>query len=278
MSSRPHTRSLDHAERWFNDGFAVCRPPSFHESIEVNMTKMSALIQEFRLRGVRITFTQIFVRAAALALRANPALHSMICGAKMYSPTQVDIALSVDADTPLAPVLIIENAENKSLPAIAAEIAEKTPLVQAEHRKMISVLQHWGWLVPSGFLRRQFLRLFYRSFRFRRKGSGTFQVSVIGGVDYAATSAFNGCGVLFAGKVRERAIAVDGKVAICPTVILTCSADHRIWSGCSAARFLQAVKAILERDSSELESLAADGTGCDELQLDSASAIIDRNR
>jgi pyruvate/2-oxoglutarate dehydrogenase complex dihydrolipoamide acyltransferase (E2) component len=264
LNTRPETKSLDYADRWFNDGLALCRPPSFHESIEVNMTKMEDLIRDARDRGMRVTYAHIFVRAAALALKAHPTFQAMLCGGKIYNPGRVDIALSVDAGTVLAPVLIVEDAETKSLPAVANEVLEKIPKVQAEHHKMISLLQSWGWIIPSGFLRRRILRLMYRSFSFRRKGSGTFQVSVVSGVDSMATSSFNGCAVLCAGSVRERAIAVDGRVVVCPTAILTCSADHRLWSGRTGQNFLLAVKELLEGDRLQQE-LTRHGSDAKEL-------------
>lgn len=248
-----HTRSLDSAERWFHDGLAVCRPPAFHESVEVNMARMKALIQSFRERGTRITYAHIFVRAAALALAANPDLHIMICGSKVHYAARVDIALSVDAGSAFAPVLVIEGAESKSLPAISAEIMKGIPQVQQEHRKMISLLRRWGWLVPLSFLRRKLLRMLHRSVRFHRRGSGTFQVSMFPGADSAATPLFNASGILTAGRVRERVIPVEGCAVISPTVILTCSADHRLWSGKDVQRFLLSVQNFLESEQGESE-------------------------
>jgi 2-oxoacid dehydrogenases acyltransferase (catalytic domain) len=246
LSSKAGTRSLDYAERWFHDGLAVCRPPAFHESIEVNMARMRDLIQSCREHGTRITYTHIFVRATALALAANPDLHAMICGSKVCSSAQVDIAVSIDSGSALAPVLIIEQAHAKRLAVIAAEFNDQIPQVYEQHQKMISILRRWGWLVPLSFLRRRLLRLLYHSFDFRRKGSGTFQVSTAPGVDSFATPLFNASGILTAGKVRDRVIAVSGSPAVRPTVILTCSADHRLWNGQSCQRFLLAVQEILE--------------------------------
>jgi pyruvate/2-oxoglutarate dehydrogenase complex dihydrolipoamide acyltransferase (E2) component len=221
----------------------------------VPLARMKALIQTFRQRGVRITYTHIFVRAAALALAANPDLHTMICGPRVHRLTRVDIALSIDAESALAPVLVIEGAESKSLCAISAEIAKRVPQVPEEHRKMISLLKRWGWLVPLSFLRQSLLRLLYRSVRFRRKGSGTFQVSIVFGVDSFSTPLFNASGILTAGRVRERVIPVEGSAVISPTVILTCSADHRLWSGKDGQRFLLSVQNFLESEQRETELL-----------------------
>ena len=217
------------------------------------MTRMRELIQTCRERGVRITYTHIFVRAAALALAANPDLHAMICGSKVCYSAEVDIALSIDANSALAPVLVIEGAESKPLPAIAREVKDRIPQIQEQHRKMISLLQRWGWLIPFSLLRRRLLLLLYHSFDFRRKGSGTFQVSTAAGVDSFATPLFNASGILTAGKVRERVIAISGSAVICPTVILTCSADHRLWNGQSCQRFLLSVQTILEGEQLQFE-------------------------
>jgi pyruvate/2-oxoglutarate dehydrogenase complex dihydrolipoamide acyltransferase (E2) component len=217
------------------------------------MTRMRELIQTCRERGLRITFTHIFVRAAALALAANADLHAMICGSKVCYSTQVDIALSVDASSALAPVLVIEEAQSKPLAVIAREIRNRIPQVQEQHRKMISMLQRWGWLIPFGFLRRRLLMLLYHSFDFRRKGSGTFQVSTASGVDSFTTPLFNATGILTAGAVRDRVIAANGSAVVCPTVILTCSADHRLWNGQACQRFLLSVQKILEGEQLQHE-------------------------
>ena len=99
--------------------------------------------------------------------------------------------------------------------------------------------------MPFGFARRAILRLLFSSPQFRRKGTGTFQVSTVP-ADWALTSTFSTAGVLMGGQVWSRVMVVDGQPAVRPTMILTLSGDHGVWDGRAAARFMAAVKSELE--------------------------------
>ncbi len=174
-------RKLDHSERWFGDGLALCRPPAFSLSLEVDVSRVRELIGRARENGLHLTYAHVLVRAVALVLSANPGMHVMVCGRKVHRPTEVDIALSISAETSITPVLVIESASRKSLAAIVDEVPSRVPVSQAQHEKMLINLKRWGWLFPFGFMRRGLLKFLFRSFEFRRKGSGTFQVSIMPG-------------------------------------------------------------------------------------------------
>src|ERR1700728_607245 len=92
------SRKLDWAERWIRDGLELSKPPAFFETLQVDMTQASTLIEQAREQGVRLTYAAILVRAAALALAANPDLHVVVCGGRMYSPSRVDVAVSIASE------------------------------------------------------------------------------------------------------------------------------------------------------------------------------------
>lgn len=252
METRPGRR-LTYGERWLHDGLLVCAPPAFHESIEVDVSHLKEMLAAAREDGFRLTYTHILVRAAALALAANPSLNSALAGNRIHYPSGVDIALSIGAETPVAPLLVLEGVDRKPLPVIAEEIARRMDEARESHRKLLSRLDAWGWMLPFSFLRRAFLRLSFRSFGFRRKGAGTFQVSIVPGVDQCATAHFSTTAILVAGEVKNRVIAVNGQPAVRPTVFLTCSADHRVWNGHHCQIFLQAVCDVLAGSQLEKE-------------------------
>ena len=143
--------------------------------------------------------------------------------------------------------MVIEGADRKTVEDLVEETTRRAPEVRKADQAMLRALRSWGRLVPFGFLRRALLRRLFASATFRRKGAGTFQVSTVP-LDWALSSAFNTAGVLIAGQTRSRVVAVDGAVAIRPVMILTLSADHGVWDGRAAARFLAAVKTELEAD------------------------------
>ena len=238
--------SLDYAERWLRDGLSVLRPALSVHQITVDMTNALAQLDQFRREGAAVTTTHLLVSAAARGLAANQHLHQVIAGSRRQRPGRVDIGLSVTGETFVAPVLVIEGADAKSVKEIAAEIAQRTPDVRKQDQQMLRVLRTWGRLLPFGFLRRALLRLLFTSPTFRRKGAGTFQVSTVP-ADWALTSTFATAGVLVGGQVWSRVVAIDGQPAVRPIMTLTLSGDHGVWDGRAAARFLSAVKADLER-------------------------------
>ncbi|HTU46323.1 MAG TPA: 2-oxo acid dehydrogenase subunit E2 [Bryobacteraceae bacterium] len=255
------SRKLDWAERWVRDGLELSKPPAFFESLQVDMTEACALIERAREQGVRLTYAAILVRAAALSLAANPDLHVVVCGSRMYSPQRVDVAVSIASDGFLSPVMVLESANTKTLPALAAELADRVDEVRAADAKLMSGLRRWGWVLPFAILRKAVLRLMHRSLEFQRKGAGTFQVSIVPGVDQFVTPVFGGSAVLTAGRVTERVVAVRGAPVVRTTVYMACSADHRVWNGSAADRFLRSVRDLLEGPEFAKEALDSIRTG-----------------
>ena len=241
-------RPLRYSERWIRDGLIVNQVPAFCATLEADMTRASAAIELAKSKGVRLTYSHVIVRAAALALTQNPELHQMVCGNRRYSPEQVDIALSVAADTAVAPVMVIENAGQRVVTEIAREVSERASAVREADRAFMNTLDRWGFLVPFGVLRRALLRTLFRNVRLRRKIAGTFQVSVMPGVDQFTSPLFSTSGLLTAGEVREKPVAIHGELVVRPMVTLACCADHRVWDGRASQRFLCSVRDILESD------------------------------
>ena len=245
MSATAVTESLDYAERWLRDGLQVLHPALSVVQISVDMTRAIERLDRLRHEGIRATSTHLLVKAVADALAANPNLHQLTVGSRRQRPVTVDIGLSVSGETFVAPVLVIESADRKTVGQIAAETIERAPEARHADRRMLSALRTWGWLVPFGVVRRAILRLLFASPGFRRKGAGTFQVTTVPG-DWALTATFASAGVLVAGQTRDRVVAINGQVAVRPMMTLTLCGDHGTWDGRAAGRFLSAVTAGLE--------------------------------
>ncbi len=236
---------LDFGERWLRDGLSVLRPAFAVCQITVDMTQALARIEELRRENAQVTATHLLVRAVARALAANPDLHQLIAGNKRHHPARVDIGLSVTGETFVDPVLVIEGADRKTVAEIAEETVRRAPEARQADQQLRGFLRRWGWLVPFGFLRRALLRLMFTNPAFRTKGAGTFQVSTMP-VDWAMISTFATSGVLIAGRVQSRVVAVAGQPAVRPMMTLTLSGDHGVWDGRGAMRFLAAVRTELE--------------------------------
>lgn len=243
----PAEEPLDFAERWMLDGLAVLRPPFSVLQVSVDMTRALQSLDILRREGVQATTTHLLVLATARAFAVNPDLHQLVAGRKRHRPARIDIGLSVTGDAFITPVVVIEGADAKTVGEIAAEVAQQVPQARARDQRMRQFLKRWGWLVPLGFLRRAVLRSLYTSAEFRRKGAGTFQISTVPG-DWGLSSTFATSGLLVAGQVWSRVVAVDGQPAVRPTMTLTLSCDHGSWDGRAAGRLLAAVKRELERE------------------------------
>jgi pyruvate/2-oxoglutarate dehydrogenase complex dihydrolipoamide acyltransferase (E2) component len=237
---------LDYAARWLRDGLQEAARAGAFESIDVDVTEAQKTLQRLKVHDRKVTWTHLFIRAASLVLARNPQLHQLIAGNRKIHPDSVDICLSIDGDECVTPVVIIEDAANKDVFAIAAEVTRRAPQVVEESRRLFAALRRWGWILPLSVLRRGLLGFLLRRIWYRRKISGTFQISCVAQVDVFAPMIFNTAAVLGIGRVRDRVVARNGVPTVRPVVTLTCCLDHSVWNGMACARFLTALRDIVE--------------------------------
>lgn len=238
---------LDYVERWHSDGLSTLGHPGGVLTIEVDMTQAVALRQTLKGGGTSATFTQLLIVAVSSVLTSHPELHRLVAGKRRLSPSRVDICLSIAGDQAVTPVLMVKDAGSKSLQEIATEVRERADLARSEDAERLRLLRKWGWIVPSGFLRRALLRCLMNQLWYRRLTSGTFQITVLPTVDLFVPFLFNTAAVLGAGRIRDRVVAVNGKIEIRPILPLACCFDHKVWNGMDTAKFLNAVKDEMER-------------------------------
>ena len=238
--------SLDFGERWLRDGLHEAAQAGAWEAIDADTTEATIILKHLKAIDRRVTWTHIFVRAVSLVLTANPDLHKLVAGNKKSHPDSVDVCISLDSDLFVTPVLVIQDAGRKDIFTIAREVVERAPEVLAESERMLAILRRWGWVVPLSCCRRALLGFLMRRIQFRRKVSGTFQISCLPQVDVFAPMIFNTAGVLGIGRVRDRVVALNGVPVVRSTVTLTCSLDHSVWNGMDCARFLTALKEVVE--------------------------------
>jgi len=246
----PAAERLDYAERWLRDGLAVLRPALSVCQVTVDMTGPLAELERLRKSGVAASPTHLLVHAAARVLAGDPQLHQMIAGNVRHRPASVDIGLSVTGETFVSPVLIIEEAETKSVEEIAVETARRAGEARDSDAEFRQMLKKWGWVIPWGWMRRGVLRALNTQPAFRRRAGGTFQISMVP-TDWGLTSVFPTGGVLMGGQTIPRVVACNGQPVVRPTMALTLSCDHGVWDGRAAAKFLAGVR-------TKLESMGAD--------------------
>jgi pyruvate/2-oxoglutarate dehydrogenase complex dihydrolipoamide acyltransferase (E2) component len=237
---------LDHAERWLSDGLDAIDSPGGFMAVEVDMSQANALRMRMREAGVSVTHMHMVIRAVASVLTKHSDLHRLVAGRKRLIPSTVDLCLSIAGEASVTPVLIIKDAGRKGLEEIADEVRNRASEARIENQKLMEFLRKWGWLLPGSLLRRSLVRSLLNRLWYRRRVSGTFQVSFVPAVGLVVPFLFNTAAALSAGLARDRVIAVNGQIQIRPILIIACCINHKVWNGLDGVRFLGALKKELE--------------------------------
>jgi pyruvate dehydrogenase E2 component (dihydrolipoamide acetyltransferase) len=187
-----------------------------HEAVNLR----TQLVGEWESReGVRVTYTDVIVKAVAKALTEHRRLNASLQNDRIIEHGEVHVGVAVALDDGLI-VPVIRHADRRSLLEIARESKE---LGQRAQQGKLQVADVTG---------------------------GTFTVTNLGasGVD-AFTPIINPpeCAILGVGKIAEKPVARGGQVVIRPSMWLSLTFDHRIVDGKPAADFLRRVQEILEK-------------------------------
>ena len=171
-----------------------------------------------RRGGVRPTYTDLVVRAAAIALRDHPRLNARWTDGRVRLLPDIHIGVAVSLEEGLV-VPVVRHADRATLAEISAQVRDLSERA--------------------------------RGFRLRPEelDGGTFTVTNLGmfGVD-AFTPILNPpeAAILGVGRVRARPVAVGDRVEVRPVMALSLTFDHRVVDGAPAAQFLQRVTHVLE--------------------------------
>ena len=193
--------------------------PHFYLTMEINMDNaMSARTQLNEISPVKISFNDMVVKAAALALRQHPAVNASWMGDKIrrYSHIHIGIAVAIE-DGLIVPV--IRFADQKTLPQIAAESKELAG--KAKNKK----------LQPNEF------------------SGNTFTISNLGMMDIDEFTAIinppDSC-IVAVGRIKEVVVRRGEGFAVSNVMKVTMSCDHRSVDGAIGAAFLHTFKKYLE--------------------------------
>jgi pyruvate dehydrogenase E2 component (dihydrolipoamide acetyltransferase) len=176
------------------------------------------LLRLWEADGVRPTYTDFVVRAAALALREHPALNATLENDALVQHATIDIGLAVDAPEGLI-VPVLRGADQLGLRELAQHAA--TAAEQARANRLGPDALH----------------------------GGTFTVTTLGGlgIDFF-TPIVNPpqVAIIGIGRVFPQLALVVGQVVERQAMYLNLSFDHRALDGAPAARCLNRVKELLE--------------------------------
>ena len=197
------------------------RAPHFYISMDVDMSAINQWRAEAKERGDESipSINDFILQACAGALKTFPSLNSSFTEQGIEQHSEINLGVAVALAEGLV-VPVIRNADRFSL----AELAEQSrALADKAQNKKLFPLDYEG---------------------------GTFTVSNLGmlGVD-SFTAIINPpqAAILAVGRVAPRVVTDGDGIEIKSMMTATLSADHRGVDGAIAARFLGAVKQLLEQ-------------------------------
>lgn len=193
--------------------------PHFYLTMEINMDKAVEARKSINdVSPVKISFNDIVIKAAAVALRQHPDVNVSWLGDKMRKNHHIHVGVAVAVKDGLL-VPVIRFADNKSLSHIAVEVKD---LAQKAHDKK---LQPADW-----------------------EGS-TFTISNLGmfGIEEftAIINPPDAC-ILAVGGIKETPIVKNGQIVPGNVMKVTLSCDHRAVDGAVGSAFLKTLKGLLE--------------------------------
>lgn len=195
--------------------------PAFQLTTVLDATELGALRKQINANlaesGVKISVTDLLIKASAIALRAHPEVNSAFDGDAIIRRGHVNVGVAVAIPDGLI-VPVIKDADVKSLSQISAEAKELAGKARA------------GKLKPDEF------------------SGGTFTISNLGmfGID-SFTAVLNPpeATILAVGSTVDEPVVVDGEVTVRARSRLTLTVDHRVLDGAMGAVFLRDLTDLL---------------------------------
>lgn len=197
--------------------------PHIYLTLSVDMTKVIELRQRLmedveKHYGTKLSYTDILIKTAAVALKQNPNVNSSFAGETIAIKQNIDVGFAVALDDGLM-VPIVRDADKKGIGVISKDTTE---LIKRTKQ---------GDLLPNDYQ------------------GGTFTITNLGMYDIEHFSAIINqpeSAILAIGKIVKKPVVQGNEIVILPMMSMTLSCDHRVIDGALGARFLQRIKQILE--------------------------------
>lgn len=193
--------------------------PEIFLTMEINMDKaVASRAQINEVSPNKISFNDLVIKAAALALKQHPYINSSWQGDTIRINHHIDIGVAVAVDQGLL-VPVVRFADLKSLSQIAGEVKDLAGRAKAKK------------LAPAEW------------------EGNTFTISNLGmfGIE-EFTAIINppaSC-ILAVGAINQVPVVKNGQITIGNIMKVTLTCDHRVADGAVGAAFLQTLKSFLE--------------------------------
>ncbi len=185
----------------------------------VDLRRRLVAQQEAAGEQLKVSLNDFVVRAVAMTLRRVPEVNVSFDGDALVRRGRVNVGIAVATDRGLI-VPVVRDADGKSVGQLAREIRDLAGRARE------------GKLQPADY------------------SGGTFSISNLGmfGVEqFNAVINPPEAAILAVGAVAREPAEREGQVVLRDRMKLTMSIDHRALDGAAGARFLQALKTLLEQ-------------------------------
>ncbi len=192
--------------------------PHFTVTMDIEMDEADSVRRQLKQSGMPVSVNDLIVKSVALALQQFPQMNANFTPEGLQFHNEINIAIAVGMpDGVLMPVLT--GCQRRSLLEVSEE--GKRLVERARSGSLTEQEMHGGTFSISNM--------------------GMFGVSSFSAIIHPAHS-----GVLAVGAVAEVAKVSPGGLSSTKVMKVTLSADHRAVDGAYAAKFLAALKEILE--------------------------------
>ena len=196
--------------------------PHFFLTVDIDMSRSVEMRKELNAllepRGEKVSFNDIIIKAAALALRQHPSCNAWWGGDHVRQHRRVHIGIAVAVEDGLI-TPVVRDAHAKGIAEIAGEVRE---LAGRARDKRLTPDEYTG---------------------------STFSISNLGmfGIEeFTAVINPPEAGILAIGALEQRPVVVDGELVVQPRMRVTMSCDHRVIDGAQGSRFLATLRELLE--------------------------------
>jgi pyruvate dehydrogenase E2 component (dihydrolipoamide acetyltransferase) len=194
--------------------------PHFYLTLEIAMERAMQVREAInkQIEPEKISFNDLVIKAAALALKQHPKVNSSWLGDRIRFNQHVHIGVAVAVEEGLL-VPVVRFADGKPLRTIGTEVRDFAKKAKAKK------LQPADW------------------------EGNTFTISNLGmyGIEEftAIINPPDAC-ILAVGGIHEKPVVRNGQIVPGHTMKVTLSCDHRVVDGVTGAEFLNTFKALME--------------------------------
>ncbi|MBI3951721.1 MAG: 2-oxo acid dehydrogenase subunit E2 [Acidobacteria bacterium] len=245
----------DYSQRVLMDVLDAARRPDSYAVMLVDMSAAEAFRGDYKKKhGVSLTTVHLIIKAVALTIEKEPWINQMVDGYKIMKPSSIDVGVSVAARENVTPVVVIPEANKKSLGEISEELKRKASEAIEKEKENMERLNRIGRWMPLDFVRRHLIRFLVKQYRLRRTVLGTVQITSLGLRDLAFhLPSHMGTTVLVSvGGVVERPIVVGDRIEIRPTAYIVFQVDQRVMNAVEGVKVFRRFRRLMEHPE-ELE-------------------------